>query len=167
MQAKQLGIVTLIAGLAIGLAIGYGVQEGANASLRQNAKYWQQATAVFEPAKLKTMSDHMIYMTSDGKLLLAYHFDNLDLSKAQNLNWVAVGVPGKWCKQDQERVEKLFGPGWTHFHNLVKDTHGGTVAGEDGVWFRHTAVRPFEAPWGQVSQGIDSKFMPTQAPNCG
>jgi hypothetical protein len=96
------------------------------------------------------------------------HLDNMDLSKAENLNWVALGVPGRFCKQEQERVEAQFGPGFTHFHDMANDTHGG-APGAEGVWFVHTAVRDFESPMsgGAVSQGVDHNFMPTPASDCG
>jgi hypothetical protein len=133
-------------------------------ALRQDARYWKQLTSLFEPVEATSMSDHRAYMLPSG-YLLALHFDNLDLEQARNLNWVALGVPGRFCKSDQARVEKKFGPGFTHFHDLAADTHGGKP-GAKGVWFVHSAVRGFEAPWGQVAQGVDSKFMPTAAPNC-
>ncbi|MGH3034091.1 MAG: hypothetical protein ACRDON_05980 [Gaiellaceae bacterium] len=142
-----------------------GSASAGSAELRQEAQYWQQLTSLFEPVELTSMSDHRAYMLPSG-YLLALHFDNLDLERAKNLNWVALGVPGRFCRKDQARVEAEFGPGFTHFHDLEADTHGGKP-GAKGVWFVHTAVRDFEAPWGQVSQGIDSKFMPTAAPSCG
>ncbi|MBM3897139.1 MAG: hypothetical protein FJ358_01230 [Thaumarchaeota archaeon] len=166
MNTTILGVITLVVGLVVGTGIGYFVPDANAATLERDAKYWRQATAIFEPAPLKTMTDHLVYMTPDGQMLLAYQFDNFDLSKAQNLNWIAVGIPGKWCKEDQQRIERLFGPGFTYFHDLVKDTHGGSVVGQDGMWFKHNAVRQFEAPWGAVGPGVDVRFMPTEAPSC-
>ncbi|OCP19378.1 hypothetical protein BC361_31120 [Ensifer sp. LC54] len=110
------------------------------------------------------MTDHRAYMLPGG-LVLALHFDDMDLSKAQNLNWIAVGFPGKFCKADQARLESEYGKGFTHFHSMKNDTHGGEK-GEEGVWFVHTAVREFEAPWGKVEPGVDQNFMPTEAPDC-
>lgn len=101
-------------------------------------------------------------------VVLALHLDNMDLAKAENLNWVALGIPGKFCKSDQERIEKEYGAGkgiFTHFHDLKNDVHGGRP-GAEGVWFVHVAVREFEAPWGNVQSGPDTKFMPTPAPSC-
>ncbi len=134
------------------------------ADVQQDAKYWRQLNSVFMPVAqmLPSMSDHTAFMTSEG-LIMALHFDNMDLSKAQNLNWVALGVPGKFSKQDQERVEKQFGKGFTHFHDLMADTHAGP-AGVEGVWFMHIALRDFNAPWGALSPGVDHNFMPTPAP---
>lgn len=133
-------------------------------SLEQDAKYWQQLTSLMQPVEMPSMSDHRAFMLPSG-VVLALHFDNMDLSKAANLNWVALGIPGRFCTEDQERVEAQYGPGFTHFHDMKNDTHGG-AAGAEGVWFIHTAVRDFEAPWGPVQQGVDAKFMPTEAPAC-
>ena len=129
------------------------------ASAQQDAKYWSQLTSIFMPVDLPSMSDHEAFMTPGG-LMLALHYDNMDISQAQNLNWVAIGVPGKFTKADQERIEKLYGKGFTHFHDLMADTHGGPP-GVEGVWFVHIAVREFDAPWGPLKPGIDSNFMPT------
>jgi hypothetical protein len=120
-----------------------------------------------QPVEMPSMSDHRAFMLPDSGTVIALHFDNMDLSKAENLNWVALGVPGKFCKQDQERVEAQFGPGFTHFHDMANDTHGG-APGAEGVWFVHTAVRDFDSPMsgGAVSQGIDNRFMPTVAQTC-
>ena len=130
---------------------------------QQDAKYWTQLTSVFMPLELPSMTDHTAFMTSGG-LIVALHFDNMDISKAQNLNWVAIGVPGKFSKQDQERIEKLYGKGFTHFHDLMADTHGGKP-GTEGVWFIHAAVREFDAPWGSLKPGVDTAFMPTPPPD--
>jgi hypothetical protein len=108
------------------------------------------------------MSDHEVFMTPGG-LMLALHYDHFDISQAQNLNWVAIGVPGKFTKEDQERIEEQFGPGFTHFHDMMADTHGGPP-GVEGVWFLHIAVREFDAPWGPIEPGLDSNFMPTLPP---
>ena len=134
---------------------------------QQEAKYWTQLTSLMQPVEMPSMSDHRAFMLPDSGTVIALHFDNMDLSKAENLNWVALGVPGKFCKQDQERVEAQFGPGFTHFHDMANDTHGG-APGAEGVWFVHTAVRDFDSPMsgGAVSQGIDNRFMPTVAQTC-
>lgn len=134
------------------------------AELQNPARFWQQLTAVMAPVEMPSMTDHRAYMLPSG-VVLATHFDNMDLSQAENLNWMALGVPGKFCKSDQERVEQEFGPGFTHFHDLKNDTHGGQP-GAEGVWFVHVAVREFDAPWGHVLSGVDQNFMPTPAPDC-
>ena len=138
------------------------------AGAKQDVKYWRQLTNLLEPVELKSMTDHRAYMLPSG-YLLALHFDNMDLEKAKNLNWVALGVPGRFCGKDQQRVESDFGPGFTHFHDLKADTHGGKP-GAKGVWFVHVGVRDFESPMseGPVSgREIDRGFMPTPAPRCG
>ncbi|MGH3032540.1 MAG: hypothetical protein ACRDNE_17595 [Gaiellaceae bacterium] len=113
------------------------------------------------------MTDHRAYMLPSG-YLLALHFDDLELAQAKNLNWVALGVPGTFCKADQQRVEREFGSGFIHFHDLEADTHGGEP-GAKGVWFVHVGVRDFESPMstGPVTGGeVDDGFMPTPPPNC-
>lgn len=129
---------------------------------QKDTKLWTQLVGLFMPVDLRSMTDHRAYMLPTG-VVLALHFDNLKLDQAENLNWVAIGMPGKFSKQDQERINKQFGPGFTHFHDLKADTHGGPP-GTEGVWFMHVAVREFDAPWGRVKPGVDLKFMPTPAP---
>lgn len=137
---------------------------GAMADDAKDAKFWRQLTALMTPVEMASMTDHRAYMLPGG-LIIATHFDDMDLAKAENLNWVAVGFPGKNCKSDQARLETAYGKGFTHFHSLKNDTHGGEKA-EEGVWFVHVAVRDFEAPWGKVAPGPDLGFMPTEAPDC-
>ncbi|MBM3924857.1 MAG: hypothetical protein FJ320_02565 [SAR202 cluster bacterium] len=133
---------------------------------QKNSAYWTQLTSLMKPVEMTSMTDHRAFMLPTGGVL-ALHFDNMDLNKAENLNWVVLGVPGKFCKADQQRVEAQFGPGFTHFHDMMNDTHGG-APGAEGVWFVHTAVRDFESPMsgGAVKQGIDNNFMPTPATDC-
>ncbi len=131
---------------------------------RVDARMWEQLTSLLQPVELKSMTDHRAYALPNGHLI-ALHFDNMDLSQAENLNWVALGIPGRFCREDQQRIEQEYGSGFTHFHDLAADVHGGEP-GVEGVWFVHVAVRDLEAPWGQVSQGIDAGFMPTEAPSC-
>jgi hypothetical protein len=137
------------------------------ADTRQDSRYWQQLTSPMKPVELKSMTDHRAYMFPSG-YLLALHFDNMELAKAKNLNWVALGVAGTFCAKDQQRVEAGFGPGFTYFHDLEADTHGGKP-GANGVWFVHVAVRDFTSPIseGPVEGGKpDSGFMPTPPPAC-
>lgn len=136
----------------------------ASASVQRDARYWQQLMNVLKPVEMKSMTDHRAFMLPTGAVI-ALHFDNMDLSKAENLNWVALGVPGKFTKAEQQRVEQPFGPGFIHFHDMKNDVHGG-APGAEGVWFVHIAVRDFESPMsgGAVKAGIDTKFMPTPPP---
>jgi hypothetical protein len=153
----------LVAAVAVlATACGGGADE--SAADDRDAAYWRQLTSLMKPVEARSMSDHRAYMLPSG-YVLALHFDNLQLEQAKNLNWVALGVPGKFCRKDQQRVAQELGPGVTHFHDLKADTHGGK-AGAKGVWFVHVSVRDFKAPWGQVDQGIDRRFMPTPAPKC-
>ncbi len=173
---SSLAVISAVALAACGGSEGISVQE-AQAQEEQIAtleaeleaagvdvRMWEQLTSLLQPVELASMSDHRAYALPNGHLL-ALHFDNMDLTKAENLNWVALGVPGRFCQEDQQRVEQEYGSGFTHFHDLVADVHGGEP-GVEGVWFVHVGVRDFEAPWGQVSQGIDAGFMPTEAPSC-
>jgi len=157
----------LAAGLALlAGACTQGAPTGQQASLEKDARYWKQLTALLEPVPMKSMTDHRAYMLPSG-VVIALHFDNMDLNQAQNLNWVALGIPGKNCKQDQERLEQLYGKGFTHFHDMKADTHGGAAAAE-GVWFVHVGVREFDSPMsqGHVRPGPDMGFMPTNPPTC-
>jgi len=140
-----------------------GLQEQV-AVLEQDLVYWRQLTEFLTPVEMASMSDHRAFMTDDG-VVFALHFDSLDLGQAENLNWVAIGLPGVFCADDRERIESQFGSGFTHFHDMANDTHGGEP-GAEGAWFIHSAVRDFEAPWGQVTAGVDHGFMPTEAPAC-
>lgn len=130
----------------------------ASQAANKDARYWQQLTALLKPVDLKSMTDHRAFMTPDG-MVVALHFDNMDLSKAENLNWVAIGVSGKFTRAEQQRVEQQFEKGFTHFHDVKNDVHGGQPGG-DGVWFKHIAVRDFESPMsgGRVTAGVDEKF---------
>ncbi len=185
LSARRRSALWLLAPLIVGLAIGAALfagrggtaaaspsasqeiaaLQGKVASLQQDARFWQQLVSIFKPAgpapfNLRSMSDHRLYMQPSG-YILALHFDNMNLAKAKNLNWIALGVPGVFTKADQARVTMEFGPGFTHFHDLVHDTHGGKP-GAKGAWFLHIGVRDFTSPWGKVTAGqIDPRFMPT------
>ena len=136
------------------------------AAAQRDATYWRQLVSAFEPAKelgLDSMSDHLMLETPGGPVL-ALHFDNPNLAKAKNLNWVAFALPGRFTKADQARVNRLYGPGFTHFHDLKADVHGGP-AGTAGVWFVHVGARDFTSPFGKVRKGqVDPNFMPTKPP---
>lgn len=151
-------LVWVVGALTVGL-LSAACAQAAGAQEQQELKYYQQLTSLLKPVEMKTMTDHKAFMTPDG-MVIGLQYDNMDLSKAQNLNWVAVGVPGKFTKAEQARVERDFGKGFTHFHDMKNDVHGG-APGAEGLWFKHIAVREFEAPWGKVQPGVDEKFMPT------
>lgn len=171
-------IATLVAGIALGAA-AFGAGGGAAATgtsaqrelatlraelgqAQQDAAFWKQLTAVFKPApaSLRSMQDHRLLTLPSG-VILGLHFDNLNLTKAKNLNWVVFGVPGVFTKADQQRVERQYGPGFSHFHDLAHDTHGG-APGAKGAWFIHIGARDFQSPFGTVTTGtIDPRFFPT------
>jgi hypothetical protein len=153
-----------VGGVAVGVAALAAASCGGGGS-DQDSRYWQQLTSLMKPVvEDPSMTDHRAFMLPGGTVM-ALHFDNMDLDEAKNLNWVALGIPGRFCKDDQQRVERQFGKGFTHFHDLKNKSHGGKP-GAEGVWFVHIGVRDFEAPWGQVGRGIDQNFMPTKAPDC-
>ena len=167
----------VLASLAAGLALGATLLAGSGASaavtkadpqiapLKRDARFWQELTAVLEPAPahLRSMQDHRLYVLPGGAII-GLHFDSMDLAKAKNLNWVVFGVPGVFTKADQRRVERQYGQGFTHFHDLTADTHGGKP-GAQGAWFVHVGARNFTSPFGQVKTGaIDPRFMPTPPP---
>lgn len=133
---------------------------------KRDAQFWNQLVQNFESGKslgMNSMADHEI-MALPGGLVLALHFDNMNLAKARNLNWVAIGVPGVFTQADQKRVNRLYGPGFTHFHDLEADMHGGKP-GTKGVWFVHVGARKFTSPFGKVAAGkADLNFMPTRPP---
>ena len=136
------------------------------ANAERDARFWRQLTSAFVPGKrlgLNSMADHVILRTPGGPVL-ALHFDNMNLDKARNLNWVAYALPGRFTRADQARLNRLYGPGFTHFHSFKNDAHGGP-AGTSGVWFVHIGTRNFRSPFGQVRSGrVDRNFMPTKPP---
>ncbi len=97
------------------------------ATAERDARFWRQLTSAFVPAKslgLNSMSDHVVLRTPGGPVL-ALHFDNMNLARANNLNWVAYALPGRFTRADQARLNRLYGPGFTHFHNFKKDAPHG------------------------------------------
>ena len=170
LRAKRISWTTtlLVAGFVLGSVFsnfgGVGVSLAQAQGDARATRFWQQLTGLLEPVPMPTMTDHRAFMLPGG-IVFALHFDNMNLDQAQNLNWVAIGMPGRFCAADKQRIETAYGQGFTHFHDLKNDIHGG-APGADGVWFVHTAVRDFQAPWGPVTKGVDMNFMPTPAPNC-
>lgn len=166
-------VLPVAAALAVGIALGGGVAGGngtaaakernpSTAETLRDARFWEQLTDVFgqAPLHLRSMHDHRLYVLPNGHIL-GLHFDNMNLARAKNLNWVVFGVPGVFTKADQQRVERQYGPGFTHFHDLKADTHGGKP-GAKGAWFVHVGARDFRSPFGRVTAGeIDRRFMPT------
>ena len=136
------------------------------ASAERDARFWNELVQNFTPGKaleLNSMADHRLLRLPGGPVL-ALHFDNMNLAKAKHLNWVALAVPGVFTKADQKRVNRLYGPGFTHFHNFEADAHAGKP-GMKGVWFVHVGARNFTSPFGKVRQGkVDPNFMPTVPP---
>jgi hypothetical protein len=116
------------------------------------------------------LPEHLWLVSEDGSVQFL-HFDK-PLPEATKLLYVGYGVKGRWCAEDQERIEKAAGKGFTHFHRTAKVRtaeagHGGSTPGEEGYWLKHVAVAEFDMPWGHVGHGVDMKFMPTTAPKCG
>ena len=159
-------LATLVASSVV-LAAALGSSSAATSAEpalgKRDAQFWQQLVQNFQSGRsvgMNSMADHEI-MALPGGLVLALHFDNMNLAETKNLNWVAVGVPGVFTKADQNRVNRLYGPGFTHFHDLKADAHGGKP-GTKGVWFVHVGARNFSSPFGKVVAGkVDPTFMPT------
>jgi len=171
---KSLLVLPVLIGAVLGALLIGGSDRAASATsprahdvatlsrTQQDAKFWTQLTSVLKPApaNLRSMQDHRVYMLPSG-IVIGLHFDNMNLAKANNLNWVVLGVPGRFTKADQQRVSREFGPGFVHFHDFVHDTHGGKP-GAKGFWFVHIGARNFQSPFGQVQGGaIDPHMMPT------
>jgi hypothetical protein len=117
------------------------------------------------------LPDHLWAM-ADDKSVVFLHFDK-PIGQATRLLYVGYGIKGRWCAEDQQRVEAIAGKGFTHFHRIAKVAtpdagHGGGKPGEAGYWLKHVAVGPaFKMPWGDVAMAAtDQKFMPTAAPKC-
>jgi hypothetical protein len=179
-QSRRLLFIAALAGFAAAVALfalttrsqagtpssarDVAALEARLASAERDAKFWRQLTSAFVPGKrmgLDSMADHVILRTPGGPVL-ALHFDNMNLAKARNLNWVAYALPGRFTRADQARLNRTYGPGFTHFHSFKNDAHGGP-AGTDGVWFVHIGTRNFRSPFGQVRVGkVDPNFMPTK-----
>ena len=178
-RAKVAALAALVAVAALGAAAeGRGgssaaqsaqtrdvaVLEAQLAAAKRDAHFWRQLIATFRPAKqtfgLNSMSDHRLLVLPGG-LAMALHFDDMNLARAKNLNWVALAIPGRFTRADKARINRLYGPGFTHFHDFRKDSHGGTAATK-GVWFVHVGTRNFTSPFGKVRRGkVDTRFMPT------
>lgn len=111
------------------------------------------------------MPDHRWAAMGDGSYLFM-HF-NKAAPKSDGLLYIGIALPGKFCKEDQEQLP----PGFIHFHQVTcantdpEKCHGGK-GGEDGYWLMHVAVKEMDMPWGHVKPGVDTKFMPTEAPSC-
>jgi hypothetical protein len=169
---RQLAAVMVVALVAASLALAALIGSSSAASNaepalgKRDAHFWRQLVQNFDSGKslgMNSMRDHEI-LALPGGLVLALHFDNMNLAKTKNLNWVAIGIPGVFTRADQRRVNRLYGPGFTHFHDLRGDAHGGKP-GTKGVWFVHVGARNFTSPFGKVTAGKpDLRFMPTRPP---
>ena len=101
------------------------------------------------------LPDH-VYKEIDSGQYVFLHFDKA-LPEATKVLYTGRIIPGKFCKEDQDKLP----PGFTHFHKAFVDSdnpqdgHGG-VGGEDGYWFVHVAVAELDMPWGQVVPGRSS-----------
>jgi hypothetical protein len=164
----------------VGLAMFVGVgaltagtqQSELSASMVE--KLGEQLAAGFSPkSPFETdLPDHL-WLMADDKSVVFLHLDK-PVGEATRVLYAGYGVKGRWCAEDQERIEAIAGKGFSHFHRTAKVPtpeagHGGAKAGEPGYWLKHVAVGPaFDMPWGHVGHGAtDAKFMPTSAPKCG
>lgn len=127
-------------------------------ALEKDAGLWRQLKALYTDMAPPDMPDHMVKMLPDGKMIFL-HFDG-PVGEARNLLWIGDGIPGKFLKSDQPKEE-----GYVHFHGM-NGGHGSALApGTQGFWIRHIAVKELDAPWGHVTPGLDTKFMPTPPPD--
>lgn len=103
---------------------------------------------------------HVFKWVSDDTFLFL-HFNKPNPLEADYIEYVGVATKSVFSKESQPDDS------FTHFHKAYADSwdggHGGT-GGEEGYWFSHVAATDFEAPWGQVSPGVDYNFMPTPPP---
>ncbi len=163
LRAALIALAMVAVGIGLGAALFGGNAASSSAGDSRDAHLWRQLTAAVPPApaSLKSMSDHRLLTLPSG-VTVGLHFDNMRVEKAKNLNWIAIAVPGKFTKADQERVNRKYGPGFTHFHDMKADTHGGQP-GVKGAWFLHVGARDFTSPFGEVKTGqVDNRFMPTK-----
>jgi hypothetical protein len=172
---KQTLIIALVLLAVLGgwLLLSSTSRTGAGLSERDSvyAHQMKQLRKVFDDSPFQPAFTNHLYMELDDGSLMFFHF-NAPLGQDSRLLYIGIAVPGRFCKQDQERVESQYGPGFPHFHQKVVPGatdagagHGGQ-GGEEGYWFRHVAVGEFDMPWGHVTPGIDHNFMPTPAPEC-
>ena len=117
------------------------------------------------------LPDHL-WIGVDENSAVFLHLDKA-VPDATRVLYTGFGIKGRWCAEDQERIEAVAGEGFTHFHRIAEVAtaeagHGGGEPGEPGYWLKHVAVGPaFEMPWGTVEPGqTDQNFMPTEAPKC-
>jgi len=132
----------------------------------------RQVEAAYSQNPYETpLPDHQ-WLLADDKSVVFLHFDK-PVAQATRLLYVGYGIRGRWCAEDQRRIEAIAEKGFTHFHRIARVAtpdagHGGARAGEPGYWLKHIAVGPaFNMPWGEVAAaGTDQSFMPTTAPRC-
>jgi hypothetical protein len=173
---------TMLAGLVVALvpvlvAFGAGYRAGAQQAKLSDTFAQQMGRQLAEQLSYKSpfetdAPDH-IWAVGDDRSVTFIHMDK-PYAEATRVIYVGFGIRGRWCAEDQQRIEALAGKGFTHFHRTAKVAtwdagHGGAKAGEPGYWLKHMAVGPgFKTPWGDVRPGVtDTAFMPTAAPRCG
>jgi hypothetical protein len=98
-----LGVVGFVLGTACG-------GESVAAKQMQQLKAAYSSPSPVSPA----MPDHIFLAQGDGTFLFL-HFDK-PVDKAEKVLYTGMAVPGVFSRADQERVEKQFGKGFTHFH---------------------------------------------------
>jgi hypothetical protein len=187
--------IAFVSGSAAAALVAAGLVGGYNASAQQDKAQQEQAGAQQDelPSELvadlgeqltgtlsvdgpfKTdLPDHLwVPGDENANSLVFVHLDK-PAPEAMRVLYTGFGIKGRWCAEDQQKIEELAGEGFTHFHRIAEVAspdagHGGGEPGEEGYWLKHVAVgEPFEMPWGQVEPGkVDMKFMPTEAPTCG
>ena len=175
---STIGIGTAAAALLVA-----GIVGGYQASAQQEqvpeelaAKTGEQLTQTLaaEGPFATPLPDHLFLPAEEGAESVVFiHYDK-PVPEATRVIYTGFGIKGRWCAEDQQKIEEQAGKGFTHFHRVAEVAaadagHGGAEPGEEGYWLKHIAVGPaFEMPWGQVEPGtVDENFMPTEAPKCG
>jgi plastocyanin len=105
-----------------------------------------------------------LYRWVNGDALITLQFDNRDPAKATKLRYVGVAKRGVFCSTDRGSGD------FTLFNRLKAKSYNkgvGGKAGEPGFWQLSAATDSFDMPWGKVTPGVDRKFLPTPAPDCG
>jgi len=149
-----------------------GHDDSSTEEVLHDAMLFEQVEYAFD---FKPTTPHLpthLYKNIGNNEFVFLHFDK-PVDQATKLLYTGQGIPGRFCKEDQDALPKVDGKlAYTHFHKKFVDSdnpqdgHGG-VGGEEGWWFKHVAVAEFDMPWGHVTPGVDFNFMPTPPPVCG
>jgi plastocyanin len=105
-----------------------------------------------------------LYRWVNGEILITLQFDKKDPAKATKLDYIGVAKRGIFCSTDRGTGD------FTLFNRLKARSYAKSVGGaarEPGFWQLSVAVGDLTMPWGKVAPGVDRKFLPIPAPECG